>query len=77
VWTAGRPSLLVGVGAGLVTIFLLLPASGIDTDPPICSAALGYEVPCGSGLALGAALAASLVAALMVAGLASRRRDLA
>lgn len=35
-------TLLAVVAAGVA----LLPASGVDTDPPICKAWRGYEVSC-------------------------------
>ncbi|MFC6238906.1 hypothetical protein [Longivirga aurantiaca] len=67
------PALLAGVGSGLAVVFLLLPARGVDTDPPACSSALGYSVPCGSGWAFGAALAVGLLAAGAVAWVLGRR----
>lgn len=57
------PALLSGVGSGLLVLLLLLPVRGIDTDPPVCYAALGYSVPCGPGWAFGAAFAVGLLAA--------------
>ncbi len=47
--------------AGFVVLVLLLPWSGIDTDPPICYSMFNYSVPCGSGLALAAGVTTGLV----------------
>jgi drug/metabolite transporter (DMT)-like permease len=43
---------------------LVVPLSGIDTDPPECYSGLGYVVPCGSGFAASVAVAAALLVAL-------------
>ena len=50
-----------GLGSGFLVVLLLLPASGIDTNPPVCYSNFGYTVPCGSGLAFGAALVVGLI----------------
>lgn len=55
------PALMAGVGSGFLVLLLLLPVSGIDTNPPVCYATFGYTVPCGSGLAFGAALVVGLI----------------
>jgi len=55
------PAAAAGLASGFLAFFLLLPASGIDTNPPVCYATFGYTVPCGSGLAFGVALAVSLL----------------
>jgi hypothetical protein len=52
---------LAGLGSGLLVLLLLLPVSGIDTNPPVCYATFDYTVPCGSGLAFGAALVVGLI----------------
>jgi hypothetical protein len=52
---------MAGVGSGFLVLLLLLPVSGIDTNPPVCYATFGYTVPCGSGLAFGAALVVGLI----------------
>jgi len=57
-------SLLAGLCSAVLVVLLLLPVSGVDTNPPVCSATFGYTVPCGSGLAFGAAL----IIGLMVGG---------
>ena len=49
------------IGSGLLVVLLLLPVRGIDTNPPVCYATFGYTVPCGPGLAFGAALAVGLI----------------
>jgi peptidoglycan/LPS O-acetylase OafA/YrhL len=60
-WTA----VALGAAAAVVVGLLVLPASGIDREPPECYAVVGYVVPCGAGLALGLALAgAALVGAV-------------
>lgn len=64
---------LAGVGAGVLTLYLLLPVSGIDTLPPVCYSALGYSVPCGAGWAFGAALAIGLLTAWAVSLVVRRR----
>lgn len=42
---------------GIVVIALLLPVGGVDTLPPRCWSAFGYDVPCnrlvGPGLGVG------------------------
>jgi len=55
------PALLAGLGSCFLVLLLLLPVSGIDTNPPVCYATFGYTVPCGSGLAFGAALVVGLI----------------
>jgi len=54
------PAVVAGLASGFLVLLLLLPASGIDTNPPVCYATFGYTVPCGSGLAFGAALVVGL-----------------
>ena len=44
-----RPSwgtLVVAFLAGLLVFLILFPASGVDSDPPVCRAMLFYVVPC-------------------------------
>jgi hypothetical protein len=55
------PAVIAGVVTGILVVFLLLPASGIDTNPPVCYSTFDYTVPCGSGLAFGAALIVGLI----------------
>ena len=52
--------------AGLVALLLLFPASGVQTDPPECSAMLFYVVPCEAWVA---PLAGVAVAGLIGLGL--------
>jgi len=54
-------AVVAGLGSGFLVILLLLPTSGIDTNPPVCYSTFGYTVPCGSGLAFGAALVVGLI----------------
>lgn len=44
-WPSGG-TLIVALLAGLVAFLLLFPASGVDSDPPVCRAMLYYVVPC-------------------------------
>lgn len=55
------PAVVAGLGSGFLVVLLLLPVSGIDTNPPVCYSTFGYTVPCGSGLAFGAALVVGLI----------------
>ncbi len=55
------PAVVAGLGGGFLVVLLLLPVSGIDTNPPVCYSTFGYTVPCGSGLAFGAALVVGLI----------------
>lgn len=47
--TSSRPSggtIVVALLAGLLVLLGLFPASGVDTQPPVCYSYLFYEVPC-------------------------------
>lgn len=68
-----RVKLGIALLAGLLTIALLLPWSGVDTDPPECFSMFDYTVPCGSGLAFAAGAAVVGLVGLVVS-LMSRRR---
>ena len=57
-WVATRVA--GAIAAAVVVLFLLWPASGVDTNPPQCFSTFGYSVPCGSGLALGMAAVSAL-----------------
>lgn len=59
--------------AGLVTLVLLAPASGVESQAHQCWSAFGYGVPCGSGLSLAAGAATAGVVGLAL-WLSSRRR---
>ena len=54
-------AVVAGLGSGFLVVLLLLPVRGIDTNPPVCYSTFGYTVPCGSGLAFGAALVVGLI----------------
>jgi len=67
-------ALLVGiVGAGLA-LFLLLPVGGVDSDPPVCSSALGYSVPCSPVWGFGTAVVVGLLSAWAAFRLAGHGR---
>lgn len=57
--------LLAPVVTGLVVFAALFPFAGSDTQPPTCWSVLGYVVPCGAGVAVGAGLAAAVLAAVV------------
>lgn len=59
---------VVALLAGLVVLLLLLPGSGVDTQPPQCYSMFGYSVPCGSwpAVAAGAATAGVVGLALLL-----------
>lgn len=47
---------------GFLVLLLLFPASGVDTQPPVCYSMLLYPVPCEGWVApLGGAVAAGLL----------------
>lgn len=68
------PGALAGVISALLVAFLLMPAGGVDSDPPVCSSALGYSVPCGPGWGLGAAAVVGLLVGWAVFRLVGRER---
>jgi hypothetical protein len=49
--------ILASILAGITVVVLLLPARGVDSDPPKCRSGLGYTVPCGNGISLAAGAA--------------------
>ena len=63
----------ISLVAGLITVVLLLPWSGNDSDPPQCFSMFDYSVPCGAGLAFGFGVAVGGVAGIAF-WLSSRRR---
>jgi hypothetical protein len=64
-----RWSMILAAAAFVGAFALLVPASGIDTEPPECYSAIGFVVPCGSGFAaIGALTAALLVIGGSIAG---------
>ncbi len=52
--------------AGLVVVVAVLPTGGADTFPGHCSTILGYTVPCGPWLALGAGAATAVLVRLLM-----------
>jgi len=50
-------TIAVALFAGLVVLLLLFPASGVDSDPPVCRSMFFYVVPCGAEVAWAAAAA--------------------
>lgn len=71
-----RPRLTTVVGAlvlGVAVLVLLFPASGVDSDPPVCRSMFFYVVPCEDWVAwVAGAATASLVGLAMWAS--DRRR---
>lgn len=45
--------------AAVAALALLVPARGVDTDPPQCWSVFDYRVPCGSWLSVGSAIGAA------------------
>mgnify|MGYP003501527492 FL=1 len=35
------PAVVAGLGGGFLVVLLLLPVSGIDTNPPVCYSTFG------------------------------------
>lgn len=72
-WTK---TIVAALLTGLVVLLLLFPASGVDSDPPVCRSMFFYVVPCEAWVAWAAAAgAAGLVALTMWAN--DRRRTTA
>lgn len=63
-WVA-RPdvgTIIVALLAGFAVLLALFPASGVDTQPPVCRSMFFYEVPCSGWVApLAAVTTAGLV----------------
>jgi hypothetical protein len=38
--------MIVALLSSLLVLLILFPASGVDSDPPVCRAMLYYVVPC-------------------------------
>lgn len=54
--------IVVAVLAGFIVLLLLFPASGVDTQPPVCYSIFNYTVPCEAWVAwAAAALTAGIV----------------
>jgi hypothetical protein len=56
-----RGTIIFALLAGFVVLALLFPASGVDSQPPVCRSIFGYVVPCEAWVAW--------VAAVVTAGL--------
>lgn len=67
------PAIAAGLAAAVAVHVFLAPASGVDTDPPVCASYLGYTVPCGNGAWIAVALAAAVAAAVAVRAVQRRR----
>lgn len=62
--------------AGLVVTVLLLPWTGVDSDPPRCWSMFDYEVACGSlAYIAGAATALIVALAFWLESLMTRSQD--
>jgi hypothetical protein len=75
-----RTTALTAASGALLVFVLLLPARGVDSDPPECHSFFGYVVPCGLGPeqdhGAGFAGAGAITAALLViVGSAAGRQD--
>ena len=63
-WTLAKVA--IASLAGLVVLVLLVPASGIEPQPPQCFSVFGYTVPCVDGLAIAAGAATAGVVGLLL-----------
>jgi predicted benzoate:H+ symporter BenE len=68
-------TVVVAVLAGILTFLLLVPFSGVDTQPPVCRAIFFYEVPCAEWTAPLVAAAAAGIVGVAFWMLLDRRRD--
>jgi hypothetical protein len=39
-------TVIVAILTGILVFLLLIPFSGVDSDPPVCRSFFFYEVPC-------------------------------
>jgi cbb3-type cytochrome oxidase subunit 3 len=53
------------VALAIVAVLLLLPTSGVDTQPPVCWATGGYEVSCSQAQAWGTAVVILIAGAVV------------
>ncbi len=67
-------TILIALLAGFVVLLLLFPASGVDSDPPVCRSMFFYVVPCGNSVALVAA-ALTVVVVGMALWMVDRRHQ--
>ena len=58
-------SVLTAIALAVVAVLVLLPTSGVDTQPPVCWATAGYEVPCSQAPAWGSAVVVLVVGGLV------------
>lgn len=66
-------TIVVALLLGLLVLLILFPASGVDSDPPVCRAMLFYVVPCERWVAPLAAMA-TVVAVVIALWWANDRR---
>ncbi len=50
-------TIVIALLVGLVVLLLLFPASGVDSDPPVCRSMFFYVVPCDAWVAWAAGAA--------------------
>ena len=55
---------VVALLTGFVVLLVLFPASGVDSDPPVCRSMFFYVVPCDAWVAWAAAAATAGIVAL-------------
>lgn len=56
---------MAAVALAVLAVVILLPTSGVDTQPPVCWATGGYEVPCSQAPAWGSAVVVLVVGGLV------------
>lgn len=69
-----RGTLLVALLTGLLIFLILFPASGVDSDPPVCRAMLFYVVPCENWVAPLAAIVTAAAVGLALWWSIDRKR---
>lgn len=72
-----RPSvgtIIVALLSGLLVLLILFPASGVDSDPPVCRAMLFYVVPCESWIAPLVAIATAVAVGIALWWTIDRRQ---
>lgn len=57
-----RGAIILSLLFGFAVLALLFPASGVDSDPPVCRSMLGFVVPCHAWVAWAAAAATGALA---------------
>ena len=68
-------AMLTVIGLSIVVVLVLLPTSGVDTQPPACWATGGYEVPCSQAPAWGGALVVLLLGVMVALRIRQQQRD--